>query len=205
MSRDVWIPSDGNAARAAASDAPGTAFRNTSTPRSRSRRSQHNAIVSRSGTPSSNRNVPRSVSTTSGIPTARRASSELPPEDRAGMTPPSPAGARERDAMVRDVCRGSPEEQAGQLAAAASSLKIRAPHSIRQGCLPGPGAGRRGYRTERTMCMSRCYGPGRRCTDGAAAGNGGGTRMRVPPALNARSRSGTPAVARTAGPPRARV
>src|SRR6476646_8768552 len=69
-------PMPRNPRRIAANDAPGKLLMNASTPCMRSRLSYSSAAVSSVGAPSANSNVPREVSTTSGVEMERSVSSE---------------------------------------------------------------------------------------------------------------------------------
>jgi hypothetical protein len=62
-----------NPLRMATSDAPGTQLRNTSTPRAKSNASYNRPTDSEVGTPSTNSNTPRGVSSWAGVLTAASA------------------------------------------------------------------------------------------------------------------------------------
>src|SRR6186997_894968 len=68
-----------NPRRIAANDAPGKLLMNASTPCMKSRLSYSNAAVASDGAPSSNSNVPRRVSTRSGVEIDLNVSDETPP------------------------------------------------------------------------------------------------------------------------------
>jgi hypothetical protein len=74
-------PTDWKPRRNATSEAPGIALRNACTPFKKSRWSYNKAAVSSDGAPSSNFNVPRRLSTWSGVEMDFRVSAETPPDE----------------------------------------------------------------------------------------------------------------------------
>ena len=73
-----WTPMPKNPRRIAANDAPGKLLMNASTPCMKSRLSYSSAAVASVGAPSSNSNVPRRLSTRSGVEIDRNVSAETP-------------------------------------------------------------------------------------------------------------------------------
>ena len=71
-----WTPMPKNPRRIAANDAPGKLLMNASTPCMKSRLSYSSAAVASDGAPSSNSNVPRRLSTRSGVEIDRSVSAE---------------------------------------------------------------------------------------------------------------------------------